>query len=144
MYPLAQILQRAIALYPKRLAIVDGEMRLDYKALGERVHRLSAGLLALGLKRADRVAILDWNSHHYLEAYYACAHAGLAFMPVNSRLAVPELRYVLKDSDARALLFSEPFLPTFEELKGSLQYAVGLGLQKRPEGVQDYEALLED
>ena len=142
MYPLAHILQRAIGLYPKRLAVVDAAMRLDYQALGERVHRLAAGLLALGLKRGDRVAILDWNSHRYLEAYYACAHAGLAFMPVNSRLAVPELRYVLKDSDARALLFSEPFLPMYEELKGSLQYAIGLALPKLPAGVKDYEGML--
>jgi long-chain acyl-CoA synthetase len=143
MYPLAHILQRAIALYPERNAVVDGSVRLTYRELGNRVHRLAAALHQLGLKRGDRVAILDWNSHRYLEAYYACAHAGLAFMPVNSRLAVPELRYVLKDSDACALLFSEPFLPMFEELKGSLQYAIGLGLQKRPAGVQDYEALLE-
>jgi long-chain acyl-CoA synthetase len=143
MYPLAHILQRAIALYPERTAVVDGSLRFTYRALGERVHRLAAGLKNLGLKRGDRVAILDWNSHRYLEAYYACAHAGLAFMPVNSRLAVPELRYVLKDSDARALLFSEPFLPMFEELKGSLQYAIGLGLAKHPAGVADYEDLLE-
>jgi long-chain acyl-CoA synthetase len=142
MYPLHHILQRAIALYPQRTAVVDGALRLDYKALGERVHRLAAALLGLGLKRGERVAILDWNSHRYLEAYYACAHAGLAFMPVNSRLAVPELRYVLKDSDARALLFSEPFLPMYEELKGSLQYTVGLALPKAPAGVHDYEQLL--
>jgi long-chain acyl-CoA synthetase len=143
-YPLAHILQRAIALYPQRTAVIDGGLRLTYRALGERVHRLAAALTAIGLKRGDRVAILDWNSHRYLEAYYACAHAGLAFMPVNSRLAVPELRYVLKDSDARALLFSEPFLPMFEELKGSLQYAIGLALPKRPHGVQDYEGLIEN
>jgi long-chain acyl-CoA synthetase len=135
MYPLAHILQRAIALYPERTAVVDGSLRLTYRALGERVHRLAAGLKDLGLKRGERVAILDWNSHRYLEAYYACAHAGLAFMPVNSRLAVPELRYVLKDSDARALLFSEPFAPMYEELKSSLEFAVRLG--------EDYEALLE-
>src|SRR6185436_1912630 len=123
-------------------AVVDGALRLDYKALGERVHRLAAALLGLGLERGERVAILDWNSHRYLEAYYACAHAGLVFMPVNSRLALPELRYVLKDSDARALLFSEPFLPMYEELKGDLQYAVGLALPKSPAGVRDYEQLL--
>jgi len=57
-------------------------------------------------------------------------------------LALPELRYVLKDSDARALLFSEPFLPMYEELKGTLQYAVGLALHKAPAGVHDYEQLL--
>jgi long-chain acyl-CoA synthetase len=135
MYPLAHILQRAIALYPQRTAVIDGSLHMTYRALGDRVHRLADGLKKLGLKRGDRIAILDWNSHRYLEAYYACAHAGLAFMPVNSRLAVPELRYVLKDSDARALLFSEPFLPMYEELKSSLEFAVRLG--------EDYEALLQ-
>jgi long-chain acyl-CoA synthetase len=144
MYPLAHILQRAIALYPERTAVIDGASRFTYRQLGERVHRLAAALLRIGLKRGDRVAILDWNSHRYLEGYYACAHAGLAFMPVNSRLAVPELRYVLKDSDARALLFSEPFLPMYEELKGNLQYPIGLGLPKGPAGVHDYEALLKE
>lgn len=142
MYPLAHILQRALALYPGRTAIVDGTRRWNYRELGSRVYRLAAGLRNLGLKRGDRVAILDWNSHRYLEAYYACAHAGLVFIPVNSRLAVPELRYVLKDSDARALLLSEPFLPMYEELKGSLQHVIGLALEKRPAGVLDYEALI--
>ena len=86
MYPLAHILQRAIALYPERTAVIDGASRFTYRQLGERVHRLAGALLRIGLKRGDRVAILDLNSHRYLEAYYACAHAGLAFMPVNSRL----------------------------------------------------------
>jgi long-chain acyl-CoA synthetase len=143
MYPLAHILQRALALYPERTAVVDGPLRLTYRKLAERVHKLAAALVKLGLKRGDRIAILDWNSHRYLEAYYACAHAGLAFMPVNSRLAVPELRYVLKDSDARALLFSEPFLSMYEELKTSIQYGIGLGLPKQPAGVHDYEGLIE-
>ena len=139
MYPLAHVLQRALALYPQRAAVVDGSLRFTYRQLAERVQRLAAGLLGLGLKRGDRVAILDWNSHRYLEMFYACAHAGLAFMPVNSRLALPELRYVLKDSDARALAFSEPFLPMYEELKGALQYGIGLAVPKAP---IDYEELI--
>jgi long-chain acyl-CoA synthetase len=135
MYPLAHILQRAVALYPRRTAVIDGTQRLTYRQLGERVHRLAGALRQRGLKRGDRVAILDWNSHRYLEAYYACAHAGLAFMPVNSRLAVPELRYVMKDSDARALLFSDPFAAVFEELKGSIEMPIRLAAE--------YEAMIE-
>src|SRR4051812_50079912 len=101
MYPLHHVLSRAIALYPHRTAVVDGSLRLDYKALGERVHRLAAALLGLGLKRGDRVAILDWNSHRYLEAYYARAHGGLAFLPGESRVAGPGPRYVSKGPGAR-------------------------------------------
>ncbi len=142
MYPLAHILQRAVALYADRTAVIDGALHLTYRQLGERVHRLAGALARLGLKRGDRVALLDWNSHRYLEAYYACAHGGFAFMPVNSRLALAELRYVLKDSDARALFFSEPFLPMYEELKGQLEYGIGLALPEPPAGVHDYATIL--
>src|SRR5438067_1666223 len=141
-FPLHRILQRAIALYPQRLAVVNGRVRLTYRQLGERVHRLAGGLLGMGLNRGDRVAILDWNSHRYLEMYYACAHAGLAFMPINSRLALPELRYVLKDAEARALAFSAPFLPIYEELEGALEYGIGMALAAAPRNTKDYEDLL--
>ncbi|MGE0733495.1 MAG: class I adenylate-forming enzyme family protein [Alphaproteobacteria bacterium] len=146
MYPLAHILQRAAALYPDRLAIVDGSLRLSYAALFDRVRRLAGALGALGLKRGDRVALLDWNSHRYLEAYYACAHGGFAFMPVNSRLAPRELRYVLDDSKARAVLFSQPFLSLYEETIANavdLEFAIGLNLAQRPPKVLDYETLLD-
>ena len=69
-----------------------------------------------GIGRNDRVAILDVNSHHYAEAYYACAQAGMVLVPLNSRLAVPELKYILNDAGAKALLVSEPFFQTFDGL----------------------------
>jgi long-chain acyl-CoA synthetase len=131
-----------MALYGERLAVVDGPIRLSYRQLGERVHRLAAGLLGMGLKRGDRIALLDWNSYRYLELYYACAHAGLAFMPVNSRLALAELRYVLNDSDARALVFSEPFLPLYRELMDTVEHGIGLALSGPPAKCKDYESVL--
>ena len=145
MYPLAHILQRASMQFPTRTAVVDGALRLSYRALADRVHRLAGALTSLGLARGDRVAILDWNTHRYLEAYYACAHAGFAFIPLNSRLAPRELRYVLQDSDARALLVAEPFLPLYDEVAGglpSLEFAIGLGLPSRPASMLDYETLV--
>ena len=145
MYPLAHVLRRAAALFGDRLAVVDGARRFTYRQLAERVYRLAAALAAQGLKRGDRIAILDLNSHRYLEAYYAAAQAGLAFMPLNSRLAPRELRYVMQDSDARALIFSAPFLPLYEELVaggGGIARAIGIELPQRPAGVLDYEALV--
>ena len=117
MYPAARILERAVRFFPDREALVDGDVRLTYRQLGDRVARLANGLKALGLQSGDRVAILDWNSHRYAEAYYACALAGLTFMPLNSRLAAPELEYIFDDSDARALLLSEPFLELYGQIR---------------------------
>lgn len=147
MYPASRILARAVDFFPDRHALIDGDVRLTYRELSVRVNRLANALLALGLERGDRVAILDWNSHRYAEAYYACAIAGLTFLPLNSRLAAPELEYIFNDSDARAVLLSTPFLDVFDEVRAkapSLEFSIGMGLDQTPEGFHDYEQMLAD
>ena len=113
MYPVSHTLQRAFSLFPERLAVIDGEVRLTYRELTERVQRLAAALRARGLQPGDRVAIVDWNSHRYLETYYACAHAGLALMPLNSRLSSRELISILQGRGRACAAFlravREPF-----------------------------------
>ena len=145
MYPVSRILERAVKSFPDRIALVDGDVRLSYRELGIRVNKLANSLLDLGLTTGDRVAILDWNSHRYAEAYYACAIAGLTFLPLNSRLAAPELAYIFNDSDVRALLVSEPFLKTYETVKESarsLEFAIGMSANEDPVLPIDYETLL--
>ena len=145
MYQASRILSRAVESFPDRPALIDGDVRLTYHALGERVNRLANALCGMGLERGDRVAILDWNSHRYAEAYYACAVAGLTFLPLNSRLAAPELEYIFNDSDARAVLLSAPFLDVFEDVRSkapSLEFSIGMGLDNPPAGFHDYEAML--
>ncbi|MGB0630001.1 MAG: long-chain-fatty-acid--CoA ligase [Alphaproteobacteria bacterium] len=147
MYPAHRILDRAVAFFPDRPAFVDGDVRLTYRELGARVNRLANALRGLGLNRGDRVAILDWNSLRYAETYYACALAGLTFLPLNSRLAAPELAYIFNDSDARALLLSEPFVGLYEDVKASapsLEISIGLDLSDPPAGIHDYETLLAE
>lgn len=141
MYPVSHVLDRAVRLFPNRTAIIDGPVQLTYRQLAERVRRLAAAFRSRGLERGDRVAIVDWNSHRYLETYYACAHAGLVLMPVNSRLTSGELVSILQDADARALLFSEPFTNLYVDVAASklVETVIGLGLPKRPNGVLDYE-----
>jgi long-chain acyl-CoA synthetase len=114
MFPISHILPRARALYADRLAVWDGEKRFTFEELGRRVDQLVGALKAKGVKRGDRVGILDVNSYRYAEAYYACAQAGMILLPLNSRLAPPELKYVLNDSGAKALIVTEPFLGAVE------------------------------
>jgi long-chain acyl-CoA synthetase len=129
MFPISHILPRARALFADRLAVWDGERRFSFEELGRRVDSLAGAFKAKGLKRGDRVGILDVNSFRYAEAYYACAQAGMILLPLNSRLAAPELRYVLNDSGAKALIVTAPF---FEAVEG--QHVEVL--------IKDYEAFL--
>ena len=145
MFPISDILPRASAMYPHRLAIWDGDVRYTFAELGRRVNALAGALKAKGIGQGDRVALLDVNSHRYAEGYYACAQAGMVFVPLNSRLALPELKYILNDCGAKVLLLSDPFFPILEELgKGNtvLELAVAYGKGHCPGGAVEYEAFL--
>ena len=130
MFPISHILPRARALFADRLAVWDGERRFSFEELGRRVDALAGALKANGVRRGDRVGILDVNSYRYAEAYYACAQAGMILLPLNSRLAPPELKYVLNDSGAKALIVTEPFFAALEGITVELV-------------IKDYEAFLK-
>jgi long-chain acyl-CoA synthetase len=88
--------------HPRLAAVAVGaSARYDYVALAERVARLAATLIAAGLSPGDRVALVSRNAPDYVESLFACWHAGLCAVPVNSKLHAAELGYVLDHSGAR-------------------------------------------
>ena len=88
-------LRRAAALYPDKLAIVDGSNRYQYGDFHRRVNRLSHALQGLGLAQGDRVCILSPNSHFFLESFYATSQLGVILVPLNYRLVAADHEYIL-------------------------------------------------
>ena len=84
---------------PDRLAI-NG---LTYGDVGARVRRVAAGLLAYGVTTGDRLAVLAHNTPETLVLLLACSAVGAILVPLNWRLAVPELQYILADAAPRLL-----------------------------------------
>jgi fatty-acyl-CoA synthase len=89
---------------PDRVAIVHGGRDLTYRQLDERVTRLAHGLRTLGVRRGDRVAYLGPNHPAFLESLFAAGVLGAVFVPLNSRLAAPEIEYMLADSGAAVVV----------------------------------------
>ncbi len=116
--PLNELLPKAVKLFPRREGVVCGSVRLDYQSFAERVWKLCHGLLALGLRRNDRLAILHENCHVFLEAYFAAAHLGVILVPLNFRLSPRELAVILEDSGARALIAQGVFREKVTALSG--------------------------
>jgi long-chain acyl-CoA synthetase len=144
-FSIADVLPRANNYFPDRLAVWDGETRLTFSQLAKRIAALSAGLTALGLKRGDRVAILDVNSFRYLEAYYAAAYGGFALVPLNSRLAAPEIEFILNDAGAKILLVAQPFCSVAESIKTRLTSVENIliyGNSSFPKDFKDYEGVI--
>jgi acyl-CoA synthetase (AMP-forming)/AMP-acid ligase II len=103
MLTLADPLEHARRLYAKRVAVVDGDVRLSYGELYERAQRLGVALRKLGLHAGDRVAFLSANSHRYLEAFFGVPTQGMILVPLNTRLAEPELVSIVAHAGVRVL-----------------------------------------
>lgn len=117
---ITDFLRRAVRLYPDKTACVDGDLRLTYGELDERVNRLANALLDLGLEPGDRVCMLSPNSHFYLESFYATAQVGLILVPLNYRLVAADHEYILNHSGVKAVLVDWEQVDTVDEIRDQL------------------------
>ncbi|WP_203530634.1 long-chain fatty acid--CoA ligase [Thermaerobacter sp. PB12/4term] len=99
------LLARAALLYPDKVAVVDGPRRFTYRDLNRRVNALANALAGLGVRKGDRVAILMPNRCEFLEVLFAAAKLGAIAVPINLRLAPPEVQFILSDSGACVLFY---------------------------------------
>jgi fatty-acyl-CoA synthase len=111
---------------PGRVAIDCAGVETAYAELDGRSERLAAGLLEAGLTRGDRVATLTGTSAEHVVVFFACAKAGLILMPLNTRLAEPELRFQLEDAAPAVLLHS----PEWAEAARALVPGRSAGLEE--------------
>ena len=113
-------LRRAVRVYPDKTAVVDGDVRLDYRTLAERVNRLSNALLSLGVQKGDRICILSPNSHFFLESFYATSQIGAILVPLNFRLTSADHAYILNHAGVRTLLVDHEYTDVVDEIIGDL------------------------
>lgn len=89
---------------PHRTALIRRETVVTYATLHERTTRLAHVLRACGIRRGDRIAYLGANHPSFLETLFAAGVLGAVFVPLNTRLAAPEIAHQLADSGAKALM----------------------------------------
>src|SRR5271166_4497481 len=111
--------------------------RHSYRVFRERIGRLASGLSELGVKPGDVVAVLDWDSHRYLECYFAVPMMGAVLQTVNLSLPPEGLLFAMNDAAPSTVLVNADFLPLVE--KNGRQAAVGAEIRAptRPQGEAD-------
>jgi len=102
-------LERARDLFGPHTGIVDGDRRFRYAEFADRAQRLAGALLEQGLEPGEPVAFLCRNGHVLLEAYFGVPLARGLILPLNIRLAEPELALILRHCGARFLFYAEEF-----------------------------------
>jgi fatty-acyl-CoA synthase len=110
-------LDRNARIFPDRLAVVDGEMRLTYREFHARASALAAGLDELGVRAGDRVAFLALNGEPLLTAHFGVPMSGAVLVAINARLAPDEILHILKHAGVCAFFVDPALFPHPDRLK---------------------------
>jgi fatty-acyl-CoA synthase len=97
--------QRWSELHPSKTAVFFQGREISYLQLHQKANETSCWLQSLGIEKGDRVAVMLGNCPEFIELYLACSRLGAIFVPVNFRLAAPELGYTLRNSRPRLFVF---------------------------------------
>ena len=125
--------------------------RLTYESFQQRVIKLADALKSLGVMAGDTVAVLDWDSHRYLECLFAIPMLGAVLHTVNIRLSAEQILYTMNHASDKAVLIHEDFLPVMEKIAGRIDSASiwilltddEKNLESRITFAGEYEELLE-
>ena len=122
-YPLLikQLLHTPIFYAPEQEIVYRDLKRFTYREFYARINRLASALTALGVGPGDTVAVLDWDSHRYLECFYAVPMIGAILHTVNVRLSPDQILYTLNHAEDDVVLVHEDFLPLIEEMSDRIE-----------------------
>lgn len=107
--------------YEKTREIVyRDKVRLTYPELGERIAKLANVLTEAGVKAGDTVAVMDWDSHRYLECMFAIPMIGAVVHTINVRLSPEQILYTMNHAEDRFVLVNSDFVGLYQAIAGQL------------------------
>ena len=135
---------------PEQEIVYRGSFRYTYRELRQRVQRLANALASLGVKPGDTVAVMDWDSHRYLECFFAVPMLGAVLHTINVRFSPEQILYTIDHAEDDILLVNSEFLPILEQIRGRMDTVKGFVLlndEPAPPATSipfcgEYEALL--
>lgn len=117
-YPLliSKLLEIGLNIAPDQEIVYADKTRMTYRDLRYRIARLASALRSRGIQAGNTVAVMDWDTHRYLEAYFAVPMMGAILHTVNVRLSPEQILYTINHAEDDIILVNTEFLPLLEEL----------------------------
>ncbi len=151
-YPLLikNLLYSPVIDNPEQEIVYGDQLRFSYSEFRQRICRLANSLVKLGIQPGDTVAVMDWDSHRYLECFFAIPMIGAVLHTVNVRLPLDQIIYTIDHADDDFIFVNSEFLPIIEQIKDRIPKVRGFILltdePDRPEAALplagEYESLL--
>ena len=138
-YPLIikKLLNTPLIYSPQREIVYSHKLRYNYRTLNERIHRLAGWLEKLDVKPGDTVAVFDYDSHRYLECFFAIPMMGAVLKTINWRLSADQMLYTINHAEAKMIIIHADFLPILEDIRDKLETAKTIVLISEAEAGPD-------
>lgn len=117
-----KILTSPVRNNPHQIISYRGEKSVTYTEFKKNVYRIARGLVKLGLKKGERVAVLDWDTLDYMYLYYAVPIAGGVLHTVNIRYSPELIFYTMKHANDRFVVVRDEFVPLIEKSLGLFDF----------------------
>ena len=154
-YPLLikDLLEYGLVRAPDKEIVYRDVIRYTWREFYERVKRLANALTKLGVKKGDKVGVLDFDTHRYLELYFAVPMIGAILHTVNLRLPPEWILYTVKHAEDKVIVIRDEFVPMVEKIKSILppsieHFIIGSDKGEMPsttlEPAHEYESLLKE
>jgi fatty-acyl-CoA synthase len=114
------LLQNPIIYNPNQEIVYKDKKRITYKEFHQRVAKLANLLSNMGVEKGDTVAVMDYDSHRYLELYFAVPMIGAVLHTVNVRLSSEQILYTIDNAEDDIIIVHKDFLPILEQIKGRI------------------------
>ena len=125
---IGQILAHGLATAAQQQIVYGDRMRHTYATFSERVHRLASALSTLGVRPGATVAMMDWDSHRYLECFFAVPMMGAVLHTVNIRISPEQVLYTINHAKDDVILVNAEFAPLLESIHAKIRSGVKLVL----------------
>ena len=121
-YPLLikQLFLSPLSNNPDQEIVYRDQLTITYKTWQERVRRLANALTAIGVQQGSTVAVMDFDSHRYLEAYYAVPMMGAVLHTINVRLSSEQMLYTIDHAEDDVIICNAEFIPLLEAIRGRI------------------------
>jgi fatty-acyl-CoA synthase len=144
------LLEAGLRRAPRQEIVYADKRRLTYREFAERVGRLAAGLSSLGVRPGNTVAVMDWDTHRYLECFFALPMMGAVLHTINIRLSPEQILYTINHAEDDVILVNADFIPILEQIWERVEPGKRLVLMTDLDRLQqtslafvaEYEALL--
>ncbi len=122
-YPLIikKLLKDPLIKSPDQEIVYSDRHRYTYRHLNRRIVRLAEGLTRLGASAGDTIAVFDYDSHRYLECFFAIPMIGAVLQTVNWRLSADQIAYTINHAEAKIIIINADFLPILDEIYEKLE-----------------------